>query len=81
MGATTADMMRFGLGGALPGTVVIGKDGKVAKVISGVVNQADLRKQIDALIALPTTALTEPPKKREEVARDSRVAEVSSVPS
>ncbi len=82
MGATTADMMRFGLGGALPGTVVIGKDGRVAKVISGVVNQADLRKQIDALIALPTTALTESPNKRKQVAKtDSRAAEVSSVPS
>ncbi len=31
MGASTADMMRFGLGGALPGTVVIGRDGRVAK--------------------------------------------------
>ncbi len=50
MGATTADMMRFGLGGALPGTVVIGKDGRIAKVISGVVNQADLKKQIDAML-------------------------------
>ena len=56
MGATTADMVRFGLGGALPGTVIIGKDGKVTKVISGVVNQADLRKQIDALVALPAMA-------------------------
>jgi thiol-disulfide isomerase/thioredoxin len=82
MGATTADMVRFGLGGALPGTVVIGKDGRVAKVISGVVNQADLRKQIDALVALPVAALTESPKKIEAVARkDSRVTEVSSVPS
>jgi thiol-disulfide isomerase/thioredoxin len=82
MGATTADMVRFGLGGALPGTVVIGKDGRVAKVISGVVNQADLRKQIDALVALPVAALTESPNKIEAVARkDSRVTEVSSVPS
>lgn len=82
MGATTADMIRFGLGGALPGTVIIGKDGRVAKVISGVVNQADLRKQIDALAALPASALIGSPKKIEEVAKkDSRVSEVSSVPS
>ena len=44
VGATTADMMRFGLGGALPGTVVIGRDGRIAKVISGIVNQAELRE-------------------------------------
>ncbi|MCM3902438.1 MAG: TlpA family protein disulfide reductase, partial [Pyrinomonadaceae bacterium] len=51
MGATTADMMRFGLGAALPGTVVVGKDGRVAKVISGVVNQTDLKKQLEAMLA------------------------------
>ena len=33
MGASTADMMRFGLGVALPGTVIIDRDGHVAKVI------------------------------------------------
>jgi len=82
MGATTADMIRFGLGGALPGTIVIGKDGRVAKVISGVVDQADLRKQIDALLALPATALTESPNRTEKSAKkESRVSEVSSVPS
>lgn len=81
MGATTADMIRFGLGGALPGTVIIGKDGRVAKVISGVVNQADLRKQIDALAALPASALIESPKIKEVAKKESRVTEVSSVPS
>lgn len=82
MGATTADMIRFGLGGALPGTIVIGKDGRVAKVISGVVDQADLRKQIDALLASPVTALTESPNRTEKSAKkESRVSEVSSVPS
>ncbi len=82
MGATTADMIRFGLGGALPGTVIIGKDGRVVKVISGVVNQADLRKQIDALVAVSASAFSESPNKIEKVAKkDSRVTEVSSVPS
>lgn len=82
MGATTADMIRFGLGGALPGTVIIGKDGRVVKVISGVVNQADLRKQIDALVAVSASAFSESPNKIEKVAKkDSRVSEVSSVPS
>ncbi len=44
MGATAADMSRFGLGEALPGTVVIDKTGKIVKVISGIVNAEDLRK-------------------------------------
>lgn len=49
MGATTADMIRFGLGGALPGTVIISKSGKIAKVISGVVNPLELKRQIEAM--------------------------------
>ena len=77
MGATPADMIRFGLGAALPGTVIIGKDGRVAKVISGVVNQADLKKQIDAMLAAAHNA---DGKAREQVATTKR-SEVSSVPS
>ena len=77
MGATTADMIRFGLGAALPGTVIIGKDGRVAKVISGVVNQADLKKQIDVMLAASEKADV---KEREQVATKKR-SEVSSVPS
>src|SRR5215213_1516155 len=50
LGATTAHMIRFGLGAALPGTVVIDRNGRIAKVISGIVNQADLKKQIDAML-------------------------------
>src|SRR5688572_16531896 len=43
MGATSNDMLRFGLGSALPGTVIIGKDGSVTKVISGVVDLGELK--------------------------------------
>jgi thiol-disulfide isomerase/thioredoxin len=76
-GATTADMLRFGLGAALPGTVIIGRDGKVSKVISGVVNQADLKKQIDALLAA-----AERERGREQTAAvKQRPSEASSVPS
>ncbi|MDQ3806080.1 MAG: TlpA family protein disulfide reductase, partial [Acidobacteriota bacterium] len=50
-GAGVADMTRFGLGGALPGTVVVGRDGRVARVISGVVKLAELRRQLDAMLA------------------------------
>lgn len=77
VGATTADMIKFGLGAALPGTVVMGRDGRVVKVISGVVKQADLKKQIDAMLA---TAEKTAAKERDQVTR-SKPSEVSSVPS
>ena len=77
IGATTADMIRFGLGGALPGTVVINRDGRISKVISGIVNQADLKKQIDAMLA---SAEKVDAKERQQVARQKQ-SEVSSVPS
>lgn len=82
-GATTADMMRFGLGAALPGTIIIGRDGRIAKVISGIVNQADLKKQIDALLAAAEkTAAKERRQERAEVASTKRKSsEASSVPS
>lgn len=79
VGATPADMMRFGLGTALPGTVVIGKDGRVAKVISGVINPADLKKQLEAMLA--STAVAEETKEKPENPANSRPTEVSAVPS
>jgi thiol-disulfide isomerase/thioredoxin len=51
LGATTADMARFGLGPALPGTAIIGRDGKIVAVYPGVIKLADLKKQLDTLIA------------------------------
>jgi len=50
LGATSADTLRFGVGTALPATVIIDKDGKVYKTISGVVSQADLRKEVEKLL-------------------------------
>jgi len=82
LGASTGDMTRFGLGGALPGTIIIGKDGRVVRVISGVVNPADLKKQIDALLALRVTARVVSGDREVAVTKkDSPPAEVSSVPS
>ena len=81
LGATTADMMRFGLGGALPGTVVIGRDGRIARVISGVVNQADLKKQIEAMMATAEKAAPIEQEKPEVAAVKRKASEVSSVPS
>lgn len=82
MGATPSDMMRFGLGSALPGTVVVDKNGRVSKVISGIVNQADLKKQIDSILAAAETAEGKDSDKESTVASaKQRSAEVSSVPS
>jgi len=83
MGAKTADMIRFGLGAALPGTVIIGRDGRVAKVISGIVNQTDLKKQIDAMLAAAEkTASNDRQLEHGEVAAMKRKpSETSSVPS
>lgn len=82
-GASAADMMRFGLGAALPGTVIIGRDGRVAKVISGIVNQADLKKQIDAMLATAEKAgANERKREREQSATaKQKPSEASTVPS
>lgn len=82
LGATTGDMIRFGLGAALPGTVVIGRDGRIVKVISGVVNQAALKKQIDAMLAsAEKTAAGERKQERVVASAQRKSSEVSSVPS
>jgi thiol-disulfide isomerase/thioredoxin len=80
IGAGTSDMLRFGLGSALPGTVVIGKDGQIAKVISGVVNPADLKRQIDGMLA-STSRSAGAPRDNKDVVSAKRPAQVSSVPS
>lgn len=80
-GATTADMLRFGLGAALPGTVIVGRDGRVAKVISGVVNQADLKKQIDSMLASAEKAAAVERKRAQTASARQETGEVSSVPS
>jgi thiol-disulfide isomerase/thioredoxin len=51
LGATTEDMARFGLGPALPGTAIIGRDGKIVALYRGVIQPAELKQQLDALIA------------------------------
>ncbi len=71
IGGSAEHMVRFGLGTALPGTVVIDRAGKIAKIISGVVNQAMLRKEIESLLSVASATPTANVKK----------AEVSSVPS
>jgi len=75
IGGTTEHMVRFGLGAALPGTVIINREGKLTKIISGVVDQATLRKQIESLLAVASNNTAE-----QRVAKE-RKPEVSAVPS
>jgi len=51
LGATTEEMARFNLGPALPGTAILGRDGKIVAVYRGVIKAAELKKQLDTLIA------------------------------
>jgi peroxiredoxin len=74
IGGSAEHMVRFGLGTALPGTVVLDREGKVAKIISGVVNQATLRKEIESLHSVASVPDAPAPGK-------DKKAEVSSVPS
>ncbi|MEW6732955.1 MAG: TlpA disulfide reductase family protein [Acidobacteriota bacterium] len=53
LGATTTNMGSFGLGAALPGTIIINRQGKIIAQIRGVVSEAELKKHIDALLAEP----------------------------
>jgi thiol-disulfide isomerase/thioredoxin len=76
VGGSIDHMVRFGLGTALPGTVVIGRDGKVVKIISGIVDQAMLRKEIEALLAVATTTTA-----KADPAANERKPQVSAVPS
>ena len=83
-GASTADMTRFGLGAALPGTVIIGRDGRIAKVISGIVKLPDLKRQIDAMLASAEKAgeaEREKQSKGEVASTKQKPSEASNVPS
>ena len=76
VGATTEEMKRFGLGPALPGTVVIGRDGKLLAVKNGVITRDSLKKQIDTLLASDAKAV----KHEIALSRPKKIA-ASSVPS
>lgn len=76
VGGSAEHMVRLGLGSALPGTVVIGRDGRIVKIISGVVDQPLLRKEIEALLAVAATTTVKGDARAPE-----RRADVSAVPS
>ncbi len=82
LGATAQDMTRFGLGEALPGTVVLDKEGKIVEVISGVVDPVDLKKKIASMLGTAEAAV---PKSETvgtvQKAKNPEKSKVSSVPS
>lgn len=50
-GAATADMLRLGLGAALPATAIIDRDAHIAARILGPVDEKGLRERIDWLLS------------------------------
>ncbi len=50
LGATTADMERFGVGRVLPATVIINREGKIVWREIGIIKPVTLRKELDKLI-------------------------------
>ena len=78
MGATTADMMRFGLGAALPGTVVIDQRRTHRESDLRRRQSSRLKKQIEAMLASAANVAVQ--KNEQQIAKQRR-SEVSSVPS
>lgn len=76
IGATAADMERFGLGSALPGTLVIGRDGKIVASIRGIIKPADLKKHLDHMLAQAEKQSTD-----QLTGVKEKPAKASSVPS
>ena len=77
IGGSVEHMVKFGLGTALPGTVIIDRDGKTARIISGVVDPSVLRKEIDALLA----ATNKSAALNTSAESTARKPDVSAVPS
>lgn len=53
VGATTREMLRLGLGEALPATAVIDREGRIVGRILGPVDKGDLKKRIGWLLDAP----------------------------
>jgi thiol-disulfide isomerase/thioredoxin len=76
LGASAEDMTKFGLGAALPGTVIIGRDGKIVATFKGVVKLAELKKQLDEMLRAAEKA-----SKGQLAAVKDKPSKASSVPS
>jgi peroxiredoxin len=77
IGATAADTLRFGVGTALPATIIIDRDGKIVKAISGVVNQTGLRTELEKIIK----QAEKDAEKQSRSDAKQKPTEASSVPS
>lgn len=77
IGATAENMLPFGVGTALPATIIINRDGKIVKTISGIINPIELRKDIDKIIKESEKEAEKQAKKDKKPTKDK----VSSVPS
>ena len=71
LSATTDDMKRFGLGPALPGTAIIGRDGRIISLKNRVVSQAELKKALDSLLSPDLKAVASARATKKETAIDS----------
>jgi len=50
LGLNTDEMKRFGVGPALPATLIINREGKIDTVYPGVIKRVELQKRIDAML-------------------------------
>lgn len=85
LGTTTEAMAQFGVGPGIPATIVMDREGKIAAVFQSVVTEAELTRQIDALLAAQSASQkselpTEPVDSTEHEGHEEN-AKSSSVPS
>jgi len=90
LGATVADMAKFGLGPALPGTAIINREGKIVWASGRVIKASEVKRQLDALLT-PTPGATasssapivsaEGPTEGKAESSESPAGGASSVPS
>lgn len=78
LAASAEDMRRFGLGEALPATVILNREGQVVWQKRGVTTRAELAKQIDALLTKPVAGAAVPAS---SPAAKAKPAIASRVPS
>lgn len=66
LGASTADMERFGVGRVLPATVIVNREGKIVWRQIGVIKPAVLRKELDRLVTSNVTVASKSADKKNE---------------
>jgi thiol-disulfide isomerase/thioredoxin len=76
LGLTTEQMKRFGVGPALPATVILSRDGKILTIYPSVIEGTEVRKFLDKLLAVDALAMTSEIAPAKSSARD-----ISLVPS